>query len=106
MSELQRLHDADLAACDRQPAPTRTDQAVTWVGWHIAELAAIGLPLLLAVTVSWWLAGLSVLAGAAWAVHEVTTRRRTRTTTGTEAGARPLQAVPTTDSTENGEGIA
>lgn len=106
MTELQRAQRTELTVHDGRQTPTRTDQAVTWIGWHIAELAAIGLPLLLAVTVSWWLAGLSVLAGAAWAVHEVTTRRRTRTTTGTEAGARPLQAVPTTDSTENGEGIA
>ncbi|PXY17888.1 hypothetical protein BAY59_35465 [Prauserella coralliicola] len=54
---------------------TRTDAAVSWIGWHIGELVAVGLPLLLAVTVTWWLLGLSVLAGGVWVLHEARTRR-------------------------------
>ncbi|WP_216210587.1 hypothetical protein [Amycolatopsis aidingensis] len=50
---------------------TRTDRVVSWIGWHIGELVAVGLPLLLAVTVTVWAAALAVLAGAVWTVHEV-----------------------------------
>lgn len=109
-SALQRQTRAELTTCDRHPAPTRTDQAVTWVGWHIAELAAIGLPLLLAAWVSWWWVAVSVLAGAAWIAHEVVTTRRNSTTdtdNDTAEAARPLRAVPATrDRSDSGEGIA
>ncbi|MCR3719925.1 MULTISPECIES: hypothetical protein [Prauserella salsuginis group] len=103
MTELQPYRRGELTVHDgREHAPTRTDQAVAWVGWHIAELAAIGLPLLLAVTVAWWLAGISVLAGALWVGHEATRRQR-----GDKTEGRPLQAVPSGDTSDvNGEGIA
>ncbi|MEU3272543.1 hypothetical protein ABZ639_17015 [Saccharomonospora sp. NPDC006951] len=104
MTELQPLHRTDLTVHTGESAPTRTDQTVAWIGWHIAELAAVGLPLVLAVTTAWWLIGISVLAGAAWITHEVTTRRRNNKDQTTE---RPLQAVPSDEtSSKHGEVIA
>ena len=55
---------------------TRTDKAVEWVIWHALELAAVGVPLALAVWLSVWFAPLAVVAGVAWALNE----RRTRAT--------------------------
>ncbi|MCP2255228.1 hypothetical protein LY13_004002 [Prauserella aidingensis] len=103
MTELQTYRRGELTVHDGQrSAPTRTDQAVTWMGWHLAELAAVGLPLVLAVTVAWWLAGLSVLAGALWAAHEATRRKRSD-----KAEGRASQAVPSAEKSDaNGEGIA
>lgn len=70
---------------------TRTDRAVSWVGWHIGELFAVGLPLVLAATVSVWCALISVLAGTAWAVHEARHAREQRSV-GAEAERRQLAA--------------
>jgi hypothetical protein len=76
---------------------TRTEQAITWVAWHVAELAAVAAPLVLGWLVSGWLALGSLLAGAGWAVHEITVQRRTRDRlTG---GTVPRQITSTT--TEN-----
>lgn len=57
--------------------PSRTDRAVSWVGWHLGELAGIGAPLVLAVTVSPWWAALSGVVAAGWIAHEVHTRTTT-----------------------------
>ncbi len=74
---------------------TRTDHVVSWLGWHLGELCAVGLPLLFAAAFTWWLAGLSVLAGALWAAHDALVRRRHRTphTGGTQPRPSPA-AVP------------
>lgn len=57
---------------------TRTDQAIQWVVWHFAELLAVAAPLVLAALVSGWFALGSVVAGGAWAGHEIAVRRRAR----------------------------
>lgn len=108
MTELQPLTRAELTEHQRRVLDgelTRTDHVVSWIGWHIGELAAVGVPLLLAAAVTWWLAVLSVLAGVVWVAHEATHRRRSR---DDKQGTRPLQAVPTdTEKSEtSGEGIA
>lgn len=50
-----------------------------WVGWHAVELAALGVPVGLAITVSAWFWALAVLAGAGWVVHEIRQHRRVQT---------------------------
>ena len=54
---------------------TRTELALDWAVWHFAELAAVAAPLVLAVLFTAWLALGSALVAAAWAAHEVHTRR-------------------------------
>ncbi|MEC3974595.1 hypothetical protein [Amycolatopsis sp. H20-H5] len=49
---------------------TRTEQAVTWATWHLAEIAGITGPAVLAVTVTHWFALVSAVVGARWALHE------------------------------------
>ncbi|NIJ14303.1 hypothetical protein FHU38_004647 [Saccharomonospora amisosensis] len=71
---------------------TRTDRVVSWIGWHIGELVAVGVPLLLAATVTVWLATLSLLAGTAWAIHE-TRQARAQRAIRAEAEQRRLQAA-------------
>jgi hypothetical protein len=55
--------------------PARTELVCRWIGWHLAELAGIGVPLLLAVTVSAWFTTVSALVALLWAVHEYRTHR-------------------------------
>jgi hypothetical protein len=58
----------------------RTDGALSWIGWHLGELAAVGVPTFLAVTAHplWTVPALIVAAG--WVTHEVQlARRKTRT---------------------------
>ncbi|MGW7534718.1 hypothetical protein [Amycolatopsis sp. NPDC054798] len=74
---------------------TRTDQAIQWVVWHFAELLAVTAPLVLAALVSGWFALGSVVAGGAWAGHEIAARRRDR---ASETGA-PQQITTDTDTT-------
>lgn len=47
-----------------------SDPLVVWVRWHLVELAGVGAPLVLAVTVSWWFAVLAAGAAGAWAAQE------------------------------------
>ncbi|TKG67523.1 hypothetical protein [Prauserella endophytica] len=75
MTELQRLELERRAVANEY---TRTDDAVSWVGYHLIELLAVGLPLLLAVTITVWLLPLSVLAAGLWAGHAVQARRARR----------------------------
>ncbi|MFI5611335.1 hypothetical protein [Amycolatopsis sp. NPDC051903] len=57
--------------------PTRAD-TTQWLVWHAAELAAIAVPLVLGCLLAGWLVFASAAVAAAWGVHELTTRRRTR----------------------------
>lgn len=54
----------------------RTDRVMCWVGWHLGELLGVGVPLVLAVTISGWFVLLSVLVLAGWVAHEERTARR------------------------------
>lgn len=69
-------------------------EVCTWVAWHSAELAALGTPCVLAVTVSTWFWAVAALGGAGWAVHELRQQQRRRAlTTATR------QQVTSTDET-------
>jgi hypothetical protein len=57
---------------------TRTDVAIAWVGWHLGELTAVSVPLVLAATVSGWFALLALLIAAGWVAHEVAHARSQR----------------------------
>lgn len=90
----------DLNAAERRAlcgAYTRTDQVVSWIGWHIGELVAVGLPLLLAATITWWLLALSVLAGGLWAGHEWRLHRQQRRQVEHARRALPSREQDTTD---------
>jgi hypothetical protein len=87
-------------AAPAEPAATgtRTEQAVTWVVGHAAELAGVTVPLVLAASVDGWF---SVAAGAVatwWAAHEIHVHRARRAVTAkTPAGL--LAGAPTTRTT-------
>lgn len=57
---------------------TRDHAVARWVGWHLGELAAVGVPAVLALTVTAWLITLSAVAGVAWAGVEAHHRRARR----------------------------
>lgn len=48
----------------------RADAAIRWVGWHLVELAGVGVPLVLAATNSTWWLMVAALSGSAWGAHE------------------------------------
>ncbi|WP_019810206.1 hypothetical protein [Saccharomonospora halophila] len=79
-----------------QHESTRTDVVVTWIGWHLGELLAVGVPLVLALSVSLWFLGLAVLIGATWAVHEVRLAREQRALRAA-AERRRLTSASSTD---------
>ncbi|MEV4317098.1 hypothetical protein [Actinocrispum sp. NPDC049592] len=69
------------------PAPTVTSptpgaswpvRVVSWLGWHVIELAGVGVPGVLAVTSNGWWAVLAVGAGAGWVSHELRLARARR----------------------------
>lgn len=59
---------------DTQPTGGLAD----WIGWHLGELLAVGVPAVLAVAVAGWLISLSIAAAAVWSVVEVHHRRDRR----------------------------
>lgn len=73
--------------------PTRGELAADWVGWHLVELLAVGVPVVLAATVALWLISLSVLAGAAWTAAEVRAARAARPALDTPPASRPALAA-------------
>jgi hypothetical protein len=95
----------DVEIYEHATNPTRTTRVVSWLGWHVVELAGVAVPLGLAATV--W-DGFYVASGVTalgWAANEfrlyrkdqaIRAGRDTRTTTDTAAG----------ESTEDGEVIA
>ena len=78
-------------------------EACTWVAWHTGELAALGLPSVLAVTVSTWFWAVAALGGAGWAVHELRQqqRRRALTTATTRQQVTSTHDTATETSTAN-----
>lgn len=75
---------------------SRGDAVVHWLGWHLAELLGVGVPVALAVTVSvWWLA-LAAVTGAAWAAHELRVARRRRQALQTASPRPAVASSPTT----------
>lgn len=79
----------------------RTDQVASWLGWHLGELVGVGVPLVLAITVSGWFGVASMVVLAAWVVHELRMRRQLSTATRTVRMALPPGvAVPGVDGPE------
>lgn len=77
--------------------PTRTDQVVSWLGWHFFELAAVLVSALLAVTVTPWLWLLTAAVAAGWIAHEVRDARE-------QAAVKTGRELPaSTGSPESGE---
>lgn len=72
-----------------------------WIGWHLLELTAVGVPLALASTVSTWWLGLAVLAGALWIGHEVHLSRSQPTTSARPAVTTGPQQAAVTTTTES-----
>lgn len=52
------------------PSTTRTTRVVTWIGWHLAELVGVAVPLVLALVVWVWFAVPAGVVAVAWAAHE------------------------------------
>lgn len=61
-----------------QDERSRGQRVADWVGWHLVELLAVGVPAVLALTIAAWLIAISVIAGGAWATAEVRAARRHR----------------------------
>ena len=59
---------------------------MSWIGWHIGELAGVIVPGVVALTVTTWAAVVSGVVGGCWAAHEVRLARQ-------EAGATALEAA-------------
>jgi hypothetical protein len=62
---------------------------VQWFGWHLAEVAGVTAPTVLALTVWPWFALLTVVVAVGWVAHEVGLHRRRRAL----VAARTRQAV-------------
>jgi hypothetical protein len=60
------------------PDERRRDRspAVQWVGWHLAELLGVAVPLVGALVLTPWLLVLSVLVGGLWVAHEIRLHHR------------------------------
>jgi hypothetical protein len=48
-----------------------SNSVVSWIGWHVGELAGVIVPGVVALTVTPWAAVLSVVVAVSWTVHEV-----------------------------------
>lgn len=80
---------------NRGALATRVDRVVSWIGWHIGELAGVIVPGVVALSVTPWAAAVSGVVGACWAVHEV---RLARQQAGITAGRDvPVLEVPKTE---------
>jgi hypothetical protein len=51
---------------------------MSWIGWHIGELAGVIVPGVIALTITRWAAVVSAVVAASWVVHEVRSARRGR----------------------------
>lgn len=81
--------------------PTRADRVVSWLGWHLPELAAVLVPAVLAVAVTPWLWLLTGAITAGWIAHEVLTAREQA---AVKAGrALPASTTPVDPAEKGGE---
>lgn len=71
---------------------SRSETAADWIGWHLLELLAVGVPAVLAVALAGWLVLLSVAAGVLWVGAELRLARRARPAP-LDAGPRRAQLV-------------
>ncbi|OXM74546.1 MULTISPECIES: hypothetical protein [Amycolatopsis] len=91
--EVQARRSADVAIYQRPGTPTRTTQAVSWVGWHLLELGGVLFPLGLGATVWDGFYALSLLAALGWVANELRLRRQQRALRA-RAGAAQDGEVP------------
>ncbi|WP_431879852.1 hypothetical protein [Amycolatopsis sacchari] len=77
-AQVEARRAADLAIYQHATNPTRTTQAVSWIGWHVGELSGVVVPLGLGVAVWDGFYAVSVLTAIGWAVHELRLRRQQR----------------------------
>lgn len=80
-----------MPAIDGRAGQTRTARTVVWLGCHLGELAGVGVPGVLAATVSPWWATLSGAVALVWVAHEYHThhnRPPSRTEPGTGGDRR------------------
>lgn len=54
----------------------QVDRVVSWIGWHVGELAGVIVPGAVALSVTPWAAVVSGVVGAGWAVHEIRLARQ------------------------------
>ncbi|MEV5296469.1 hypothetical protein [Amycolatopsis methanolica] len=69
---------ADLAIYTNAKYPTRTTQAVSWIGWHFGELSGVVVPLGLGAAVWDGFYFVSLLTALGWTAHELRLRRQQR----------------------------
>jgi hypothetical protein len=83
---------------------TRTEIAIEWVVWHFGEITAVGVPLLLAVVFTGWIAVFGVAAAAGWTAHEIRLARRQKAVrAGRERRQLPTGQQTTDDADEAGK---
>lgn len=59
-------------------ASSRTDRAMSWLGWHLPELGGVSAPVVAAWAFSPWCGLASAVAGAGWALNAARQRRHHR----------------------------
>lgn len=79
--------------------PDRATRVMSWVGWHLFEIAGVTAPAVVAVTATPWAWAVSGVVGAGWTVHEV---RRVRRNAAILAG-RDLPKVTDQDADTGGD---
>jgi hypothetical protein len=83
-----------VVAAGRVAHGERTDRVVSWVGWHLGELAGVGVPTVLAATVHPWWTVPAVVVALGWVAHEVRLSRRVKALrTGAAAHSAPAGQV-------------
>jgi hypothetical protein len=97
-AELETRQARDATIYDNATTPTRTTRTVSWLGWHVGELAGVTIPLVFGAAVWDGFYGASLLAALGWAANEMRLSRQRRTT-----GTRPAATPPETASTQDGE---
>lgn len=95
--ELETRQARDVAIYTNATDPTRTTSAVSWLGWHVGELAGVIVPLGLAVTAWDGFYAVSGLAALAWAAHEVRLHQRKKTARTTNPHGSPGSTEVATD---------
>lgn len=81
-------------------------EVTAWVAWHAAELAALGIPSVLAMTVSVWFWAVAALSGAGWATHEIRQQHRRRALQPAKTTQQVTDAHDTTVTESAGSGSA
>lgn len=87
--EVEARQARDLQIYNHATNPTRTTRAISWAGWHLAELAGVTVPLALGLTEWDGFYAVSGLAALAWAANEVRLHRREKACRDPRATTKP-----------------